>query len=51
MMTGVGKSYLQPFGYDTEQAMPVIKKSNDGDKAMAENRRVQLLIRRKGTTA
>ena len=51
MMTGVGKSYLQPFGYGTEQSMPIIKKANDGDKAMAENRRVQLLIRRKGTTA
>jgi outer membrane protein OmpA-like peptidoglycan-associated protein len=51
MMTGVGKAYLEPFGYGTEQSMPVIKKANDGDKAMAENRRVQLLIRRKGTTA
>jgi outer membrane protein OmpA-like peptidoglycan-associated protein len=51
MMTGVGKSYLQPYGYDTEQSVPVIKKANDGDKAMAENRRVQFLIRRKGTTA
>jgi outer membrane protein OmpA-like peptidoglycan-associated protein len=51
MMTGVGKSYLQPFGYGTEQSLPVIKKANDGDKAMAENRRVQLLIRRKATTA
>jgi len=50
-MTGVGKSYLQPFGYGSEQAMPVIRKANDGDKAMAENRRVQLLIRRKATTA
>jgi outer membrane protein OmpA-like peptidoglycan-associated protein len=51
MMNGVGKSYLQPFGYDTEQSVRVIKKANDGDKAMAENRRVQLLIRRKATTA
>src|SRR6185369_2915884 len=51
MMTGLGKSYLQPFGYGTEQSMPVIKKANDGDQAMAENRRVQLLIRRKATTA
>jgi len=51
MMNGVGKSYLQPFGYGSEQSMPVIKKANDGDKAMAENRRVQLLIRRKATTA
>jgi outer membrane protein OmpA-like peptidoglycan-associated protein len=51
MMSGVGKSYLQPFGYGSEQSMPVIKKANDGDKAMAENRRVQLLIRRKATTA
>lgn len=50
-MTGVGKSYLQPFGYGTEQSMPVIKKANDSDKAMTENRRVQLLIRRKATTA
>jgi outer membrane protein OmpA-like peptidoglycan-associated protein len=50
-MAGVGRSYVQPFGYDTEQSMPVIKKANDGDKAMAENRRVQLLIRRKATTA
>jgi outer membrane protein OmpA-like peptidoglycan-associated protein len=51
MMAGVGKSYLQPFGYGSEQAMPVIKKANEGDQAMAENRRVQLLIRRKATTA
>jgi outer membrane protein OmpA-like peptidoglycan-associated protein len=51
MMTGVGKSYLQPFGYGTEQSMPVIKKANDSDQAMAENRRVHLLIRRKATTA
>jgi len=51
MMLGVGKSYLQPFGYGSEQSMPVIKKANDGDKAMAENRRVQFLIRRKATTA
>jgi len=51
MMSGVGRSYLQPFGYGTEQSMPVIRKANDGDKSMAENRRVQLLIRRKGTTA
>jgi outer membrane protein OmpA-like peptidoglycan-associated protein len=51
MMTGVGKSYLQPFGYDTAQSMPVIKKANDSDKAMAENRRVHFLIRRKATTA
>jgi outer membrane protein OmpA-like peptidoglycan-associated protein len=51
MMTGLGKAYLQPSGYGTEQSMPVIKKANDGDKAMAENRRVQFLIRRKGTTA
>jgi outer membrane protein OmpA-like peptidoglycan-associated protein len=51
MMTGVGKSYLQPFGYGTDQAMPVIKKANDSDLAMAENRRVHLLIRRKATTA
>ena len=51
MMAGVGKSYLQPFGYGSEQSMPVIKKANEGDQAMAENRRVQLLIRRKATTA
>ena len=51
MMSGVGRSYLQPFGYGTEQSMPVIRKANDGDKSMAENRRVQLLIRRKATTA
>jgi outer membrane protein OmpA-like peptidoglycan-associated protein len=51
MMTGVGKSYLQPFGYGKEQSMPVIKKANDSDQAMAENRRVHLLIRRKATTA
>ena len=51
MMTGVGKSYLQPFGYGTDQSMPVIKKANDGDLAMAENRRVHFLIRRKATTA
>ena len=51
MMTGVGKSYLQPFGYGTEQSMPVIKKANDSDQAMAENRRVHLLILRKATTA
>ena len=50
IMTGVGKSYLQPAGYDAEQSMAVIKKANDGEKAMAENRRVQLLIRRKATT-
>jgi len=50
MMTGIGKSYLQPAGYDSEQSMAVIKKANDGVKAMAENRRVQLLIRRKATT-
>ena len=49
MMTGVGKSYLQPAGFDSEQSMAVIKKANDGAKAMAENRRVQLLIRRKTT--
>jgi len=47
MMNGVGKSYLQPAGYDAEQSMAAIKKANDTDKAMAENRRVQLLIRRK----
>jgi outer membrane protein OmpA-like peptidoglycan-associated protein len=51
MLNGIGRSYLQPFGYDAEQSMQVIKRANDGDKAMAENRRVQLLIRRKGTTA
>jgi outer membrane protein OmpA-like peptidoglycan-associated protein len=51
MLNGIGRSYLQPFGYDADQSMPVIKKANDGDKAMAENRRVQLLIRRKTTTA
>jgi outer membrane protein OmpA-like peptidoglycan-associated protein len=51
MMTGVGKSYLQPFGYGTDQSMPVIKKANDSDLAMAENRRVHFLIRRKATTA
>jgi outer membrane protein OmpA-like peptidoglycan-associated protein len=50
MMTGVGKSYLQPFGYGKEQSMTVIKKANDSDQAMAENRRVHLLIRRKATT-
>jgi outer membrane protein OmpA-like peptidoglycan-associated protein len=50
-MAGVGKSYLQPFGYDAAQSMTVIKKANDGEKAMSENRRVQLLIRRKATTA
>jgi outer membrane protein OmpA-like peptidoglycan-associated protein len=50
MMTSVGKSYLQPFGYDAEQSMAVIKKANGGDTAMAENRRVQLLIRRKAAT-
>jgi outer membrane protein OmpA-like peptidoglycan-associated protein len=49
MMNGVGKSYVQPAGYDAEQSVAVIKKANDTDKAMAENRRVQLLIRRKGT--
>jgi outer membrane protein OmpA-like peptidoglycan-associated protein len=47
MMTGVGKSYLQPAGFDDEQSMTVIKKANSDDKEMAENRRVQLLIRRK----
>ena len=50
MMTGIGKSYLQPAGFDREQSMAVIKKANDSVKAMAENRRVQLLIRRKATT-
>jgi outer membrane protein OmpA-like peptidoglycan-associated protein len=50
MMTGIGKSYLQPAGFDSEQSMAVIKKANDSVKAMAENRRVQLLIRRKATT-
>jgi outer membrane protein OmpA-like peptidoglycan-associated protein len=51
MMTGVGKSYLQPFGFGTDQSMPVVKKANGSDQAMAENRRVHLLIRRKATTA
>jgi outer membrane protein OmpA-like peptidoglycan-associated protein len=50
MMTGIGKSYLQPAGFDSEQSMAVIKKANDSVKAMAENRRVQLLIRRKALT-
>jgi outer membrane protein OmpA-like peptidoglycan-associated protein len=49
MMNGIGKSYLQPAGFDSEQSMAVIKKANDSAKAMAENRRVQLLIRRKAT--
>jgi hypothetical protein len=31
--------------------MQIIKKANDSDLAMAENRRVHLLIRRKATTA
>src|SRR5262245_47619004 len=47
IMTGVGKSYLQPSGFDDEQSMTVIKKANSDDKEMAESRRVQLLIRRK----
>jgi outer membrane protein OmpA-like peptidoglycan-associated protein len=47
IMSGVGKSYLQPAGFDDEQSMTVIKKANSDDKEMAENRRVQMLIRRK----
>ena len=50
MMNGIGKSYLQPAGFDREQSMAVVRKANDSVKAMAENRRVQLLIRRKTTT-
>jgi outer membrane protein OmpA-like peptidoglycan-associated protein len=49
MMTGVGKSYMQPAGFDAEQSMAVIKKANENEKLMSENRRVQLLIRRKAT--
>ena len=49
VMAGVGKSYLQPAGFDDEQSMTVIKKANSDDKEMAENRRVQMLIRRKAS--
>jgi outer membrane protein OmpA-like peptidoglycan-associated protein len=49
IMSGVGKSYLQPAGFDDEQPMTVIKKANSDDKEMSENRRVQMLIRRKGS--
>src|SRR6185436_12637679 len=51
MMSAVGKSYMQPFGFDGEQPMLVIKKANSDEKEMAENRRVQLLIRRKPATS
>jgi outer membrane protein OmpA-like peptidoglycan-associated protein len=51
VMSGVGKSYLQPAGFDDEQSMTVIKKANSDDKEMAENRRVQMLIRRKASAA
>ena len=53
ILSGVGKSYLQPAGFDDEQSMTVIKKANSDEKEMAENRRVQILIRRKpsGVTA
>jgi len=47
MMSGVGMSYLQPAGYDGEQSVDVIKRANENDKEMSENRRVQLLIKRK----
>jgi outer membrane protein OmpA-like peptidoglycan-associated protein len=47
MMSGTGKSYLQPAGFDDEQSMAVVRKANATDKDMAENRRVQLLIKRK----
>jgi outer membrane protein OmpA-like peptidoglycan-associated protein len=47
IMSGVGKSYLQPAGFDDEQSMTVIRKSNSDEKEMAENRRVQMLIHRK----
>ena len=50
IMSGVGKSYLQPAGFDDEQSMMVIKKANSDEKEMAENRRVQMLIRRKPST-
>ena len=49
IMSGVGKSYLQPAGFDDEQSVTVIKKANSDDKEMAENRRVQMLIRRKAS--
>jgi outer membrane protein OmpA-like peptidoglycan-associated protein len=49
IMSGVGKSYLQPAGFDDEQSMTVIKKANSDEKEMAENRRVQMLIRRKAS--
>ena len=49
IMSGVGRSYLQPAGFDDEQSMTVIKKANSDDKEMAENRRVQMLIRRKAS--
>ena len=51
IMSGVGKSYLQPAGFDDEQSMTVIKKANSDEKEMAENRRVQMLIRRKASGA
>jgi outer membrane protein OmpA-like peptidoglycan-associated protein len=51
MMSGKGMSYLQPAGYDGEQAVDVIKRANENDKEMSENRRVQLLIKRKAHTA
>jgi outer membrane protein OmpA-like peptidoglycan-associated protein len=51
IMSSVGKSYLQPAGFNEEQSMVVIKKSNSDEKEMAENRRVQMLIRRKGSAA
>jgi len=50
MLSGVGKSFMQPAGFDGEQTMAVIKKANENDKEMSENRRVQLLIRRKAAT-
>jgi outer membrane protein OmpA-like peptidoglycan-associated protein len=51
IMSGVGKSYLQPAGFDDEQSMTVIRKANSDEKEMAENRRVQMLIRRKSSAA
>ena len=50
-MSGVGRSYLQPSGFDEEQSMTVIKKANSDEKEMAENRRVQMLIHRKASAA
>jgi outer membrane protein OmpA-like peptidoglycan-associated protein len=51
IMSGIGRSYLQPAGFDDEQSMTVIRKANSDDAERAENRRVQMLIRRKASVA